>query len=344
MATIRDVAKLAGVSISTVSLALNDTGKVNEDTYQRIWQAARDVGYVADPVAQSLKSGRSRLIGMIVGDISNPFFGKILQEVERYAIEKNHLVIVSESRADPERELAILDQLSGQRVAGVILSPHGKGREYVERIAVHKMPIVMLDHKVEGIDADFIGSDNALASAMLTEHLIRWGHRRIAHIAGITGLWTAEQRLKGFCDTMAAAGLPVDEALIVRGEYDGEISYTQAMRLLTRADRPTAILAANNITALGALQAINDLGLKCPSDISLTCIDDVPWSNVISPKLTMAVQSIDEIARVASKWLLERIASRAPQTIDPRVHIVDPRLVIGQSCAAPATSIYQAQA
>jgi LacI family transcriptional regulator len=335
MATIRDVANLAGVSISTVSLALNKSGKVTDSTYQRIWQAAQDVGYVANPVAQSLKNGRSRLVGMIVGDISNPFFGKILQEVERHAIEKNHLVIVSESGGDPERELAILAQLSGQQVAGVILSPHGNGSEYISSIGSHKMPIVMLDHKVDGIDADFIGSDNVLASAMLTEHLIRWGHTRIAHITGTRGLWTAEQRLKGFHDTMAAAGLPVDENLVVPGEYDGEVSYTQAMRLLTRADRPTAILAANNITALGALQAINDLGLRCPADISLTCIDDVPWSKVITPRLTMAVQSIDEIARVTSRWLLERIESNASQQIAARMHIVDPKLITGQSCAVP---------
>jgi len=336
MATIRDVAKLAGVSISTVSLALNETGPVRGETYQRIWQAAQDVGYVANPVAQSLKSGRNRLIGMVVGNISNPFFGRILQEVERYALDKNHLVIVSESGTDTAREMAILDHLAGQRVAGVILSPHGRGPDYVAHIKRLKMPILLLDHKVEGIEADFVGSDNRLASAMLTEHLIRWGHTRIAHISGIPGLWTAEERKAGFLDTMQAAGIPVDESLVVSGDYEGDMAYAQAMRLLTRADRPTAILAANNVTALGALQAINDLGFKCPEDISLTSIDDVPWSNVITPRITMAVQSVPEIARISSEWLLERIHSRDGRAIPPREHILAPRLVVGQSCARPA--------
>lgn len=336
MATIRDVAKLAGVSISTVSLALNEAGPVSLETYQRIWQIAKQVGYAPNPLAQSLKSGRTRLIGMVVGDISNPFFGRLLKEVERLAIDKNHLVVVSDSGADPVRERLILDQLSGQRVAGIILSPHGHSPDYIAHINSLKMPFVLVDHKIEGVEADFVASDNVLAAAMLTEHLIRFGHKRIAHIAGRAGLWTSERRKQGFRDTMRGAGIEVDETLVVDGQYDGERAYAQAMRLLTRQDRPTAIIAANNVMALGSLQAINDLGFKCPAEISLTSIDDVPWGNVIQPRITMVVQPVDEMARIASEWLLERIGNRDGVAIPPREHILIPKLVVGKSCAPPA--------
>jgi LacI family transcriptional regulator len=334
MATIRDVAKLAGVSISTVSLALNGSGPVSAETYSRIWDAAQAVGYAPNPVAQSLKSGRARLIGMIVGDISNPFFGRLLKEVERLALEKNHLVIVSDSGLDPLRERAILEAMSGQRVAGIILSPHAYSPEHVDYVRSLTMPIVLIDHKIEGLDVDFVASDNVLASAMLTEHVIRFGHRRIAHIAGRAGLWTAERRKDGFRNTMIAAGLEVDESLILDGDYEGDRAYEQAMRLLTRADRPTAIIAANNVMALGTLQAMNDLGFKCPDEISLASIDDVPWGNVIQPRLTMVVQTVDDMARIATELLMDRINARG-STIPAREHILIPRLVVGHSCAPP---------
>lgn len=335
MATIRDVAKLAGVSISTVSLALNGAGPVSSETYRKVWEAAQAVGYAPNPVAQSLKSGRTRLIGMVVGDVSNPFFGRLLKEVERLALEKNHLVIVSDSGTDPARERAIMDALVGQRVAGIILSPHGYAADHIEYLRGLAMPLVLVDHKVEGVDADFVASDNVLASAMLTEHVIRLGHKRIAHIAGNRGIWTAERRKEGFRATMSAAGLTVDETLVVDGAYDGERGYEQAMRLLTRADRPTAIIAANNVMALGTLQAMNDLGFRCPDEVSLATIDDVPWGNVIRPRITMVVQAVDEMARIATEFLMERINARGA-AIPAREHILIPKLVVGQSCAPPA--------
>ncbi|WP_062212786.1 LacI family DNA-binding transcriptional regulator [Aureimonas sp. AU12] len=335
MATIRDVARLAGVSISTVSLALRDASRVSLQTQERIAEAIRDIGYVANPIAQTLKSGRSRLIGIIFGNVTNPFFGEILQKVERAALERDHLVIVSESRFDPERELAILSHLVGQRVSGLILVPHGRGERYLNYLRRLDRPLVTLDHRVEGLPADFVGSDNHLASAMLTEHMIRYGHRRIAHIAGPSGLWTADERKRGFLDTMATAGLGVDDAMVVHGDYEAEMGYGLAMRLLTSASRPTAILAANNTTALGVLQAIDDLGLRCPQHISLTCIDDVPWSKIIKPRLTMAVQSTSDIADIASSWLFDRIDQSVATAPPPRERLLMPKLVVGQSCAPP---------
>lgn len=333
MATIRDVAKMAGVSISTVSLAFNDSGPVSPETRKRIWDAAKTVGYVPNPLAQSLKRGHSHLVGMVLGDVSNPFFGRLLKEVEKLALDQQYLVIVSDTDTDPDRELAILEHLTAQRVAGIILSPHGHGSDYVDKLRRIDTPIVMIDHRIPGVQSDFVASDNVLASAMLTEHVVRLGHKRIAHLSGRVGLWTAEQRLTGFHDTMNAAGIEVDPGLVVDGDYQGERAYEQTMRLLTRAKRPTAILAANNVMALGALQAMNDLGVSCPDEISLASIDDVPWGEVIQPRITMVVQPIHEIARIATEFLLERIKKRNGPAIAARERILVPKLVVGHSCA-----------
>lgn len=334
MATIKDVAKLAKVSISTVSLALNGSERVSADTLKRIQDAANSVGYSPNPLAQGLKAGRSRMIGMVLADLANPFYSQMLKQVENLLIDHQYLVVVASSRGNAKRERAILETLASQRVSGIILSSHITSPEDVAYLKSLKIPMVLVDHKVDGFAADFVGCDNRMASAMLTERLIREGHTRIAHLAGVEGLWTAEERNQGFRTTMAAFGLEVDESLILHGDYDGDIGYKQAMRMLVRPDKPTAVVAANNVMALGALQAMRDLGIKCPEEVSLTAIDDAPWSKVIEPKMTMVVQDVNEIAEMATRFLIDR-TTPAGADIPPREHILVPQFVLGQSIASP---------
>jgi LacI family transcriptional regulator, galactose operon repressor len=195
----------------------------------------------------------------------------------------------------------------------------------------------VIDHQIEGLNADFVGIDNQLALSMLTAHLLRLGHRRIGHIAGLSGLWTAEERKKGFRDTLHAAGIEPDEALIVDGQYNAEVAYDQTMRLMTRPDRPTAIVVANNLMALATLQAINDLKFRCPDDVSLASVDSVPWGSVIQPQLTVVVQPIAEMAHAATGFLMDRINARGLQQIPPREKIFVPKFVTGRSTAPPPT-------
>ncbi|MCX5571515.1 MULTISPECIES: LacI family DNA-binding transcriptional regulator [Kaistia] len=335
MATIRDVAKMAKVSISTVSVALRDGSQVTPETLRRITEAAEAVGYSPNPVAQSLKAGRSRLIGVVIGSMQNPWFGDLMAAIEETALEHHHLVTLSETKTDPLRERAIIDALTGQRVGGIIISPHLPAGDHLQFLATLKTPLVAIDHKIEALNTDFVGIDNELATAMLTQHLLRLGHRRIAHIAGTAGLWTSGQREKGFRATLLASGIEPDDALIVDGQYSGDVAYDQTMRLLTRPDRPTAIVAANSLMALGALQAINDLRFNCPDDISLATIDSVPWASVICPQLTVVVQPIAEIAQAATMFLLDRIHHRGSEPIKPREKIFVPKFIAGRSCAPP---------
>lgn len=337
MATIRDVARLAGVSISTVSLALNAPDRVSVETRRRVTEAAAEVGFSANPIAQSLKRGRSRLIGMVVADITNPFFGRLLREIETRAMEAGYLVVVSDTSSRAETERSILQHLASQRVAGVILSPHALDGANLDVIRALPMPVVLFDHRIDGVAADYVGTDNVLAAAMLTEHLIRLGHREIAWIGGTAGLFTAEKRREGFETTMRAHGIAPETALMLDGRYDGQGGYDAAMQLLTRAQkRPSAILAASNVMAIGALQALNDLGIGCPDEVSLAGIDDVPWSAVIRPRITCAVQPVDDMARAACRMLMDRIGSADEEARPPRDAVFPPRLVVGDSTAAPA--------
>lgn len=322
---------MAGVSISTVSLAFSNPTRVSADTLAKVQRASDSVGYAADPLAQSLARGRSRLIGLVVSDISNPFFGGTLRELERSAVAQGHFVIVCDSAGKLEQERALIEHLIGLRVAGIVLTPCAQGEAYARSLRELKVPLVCFDHKVPEIGADFVGSDNRLAAAMLAEHLLQLGHRRIAFIGGTEGLYTSVERLAGFCDTMAGAGVEVDRSLVVDGGYDGDVAYAQAMRLLTRPDRPTAILSANNVMALAALQAIQELGFSCPEQISLAMIDDVPWSKVITPQLTMVVQDINELGRTAANRLLARISDPAVAAEPGRDFILPTRFVPGTS-------------
>ena len=335
MSTIRDVAQLAKVSISTVSLTLNYPDRVSPDTRRKVTDAAQVVGYTANPIAQSLKRGRSKLIGVVVADITNPFFGKFLIEVERCAMEADYLVIVSDTAGRLANEKAILAHLSGQLVSGIILSPACPVQEAMDHISALNMPFVLFDQKLADIQSDFVGTDNHLASAMLTEHLIRLGHKHIAFIGGTPGLFTAQQRKQGFIDTMTASQIPVDPGLLMEGIYSAEHGYEATMRLMTMgANRPSAILAASNLMALGALQACNELCIACPDEVSLAGIDDVPWAAVIRPRITVAIQPVEDIARMATRLLLKRIATGSSAPTPFEDVILAPKLLIGESTRA----------
>ena len=333
LATIRDVAARAGVAISTVSAALNGSGPVSAETRQRVTDAAASVGYVPNLMARSLKSRSSPYLGFVVGDLTNPYTGAVLRVIEKAASAANFAVVVSDTDDDINRERTALELLESQQVAGVIISPIGVGEAYRARLASFGAPLVTFDQKIEGLRRDFVGTDNLLAARMLTAYLLRLGHRRIAYIGGRPGLWSADMRRRGFLETMQQAGAEVERDWCVVGGYRSAPALSACVSIMSGRERPTAILAANNVMALGALQAINDLGFRCPADISLVSIDDVPWSGVVKPRLTMVGQPVAEVAQTAVDWLLERVARGAQGPPGARQRVLPPRLILGESCA-----------
>ena len=332
MATIRDVARMAGVSVSTVSLAFSNPGRVSARTLEKIRSAASQVGYVADPLAQSLARGRSRMIGFVVGNVGNPFFGDIRRELESYALEHEHFVLITDSSGKTERERALVEHLIGLKIAGLALAPSSFGAEYVDFIRSIKVPMVCFDQKVAGIERDFVGSDNFLAGAMLTEHLLQLGHRRIAFIAGPKHMHTASERHRGFVETMASAGVEVNPNYVVDGQFTRSAGYEAAMRLLIQPERPTAIIGANNAVALAALQAMQELGFTCPDDISLAMIDNVQWSSVITPRITMVMQDTVQLGNIIARRLLHRITRPEAVHEPAQDFVLAPKFVPGTSC------------
>jgi LacI family transcriptional regulator len=332
MKTIRDVAEAAGVSISTVSIALRNSGPVSASTRRKVLAAADAVGYVPNPLARGLRFGASHHLGFIAGDLTNPYAGAVLRVVERCAAAAGYTIIVVNSDGDPEREAAALDVLEAQRVAGILLNPVGYGPAYRDRLRRVGRPMVLFDQYVSGLERDFVGVDSEQVGRGLTEYLLRLGHRRIAFIGGSPGLWSADMRLQGYTQALAAAGIVADPALIVAASYRGEEAYQRTVALLGGPVRPTAILAANNLMALGTLQAVLDLGYRCPADISVVGIDDVPWSGLVKPRLTIVAQPIEELAQVATEWLIERTAQNADATLPARRLELPARFVMGESC------------
>lgn len=332
MATIRDVAKNAGVSIASVSAVLNESGRVSEETRRRVWAVVEAVGYSPNMVARSLRTGHSKLIGMVVGDITNPFCAEWVRVVERAAIARGFSIIVCNLDAEEARVPAIIDRLRGQHVVGILLTPIGPPDQLIRQIQSQLTPpVVTMDHKVPGLARDFVGFDNRAAIRMLVDYLVRLGHARIALITGRVGRWTADERYAGFVASMRDANIEVDPALISRTGFGGETAYAATSALLARQDPPSAIIAANNVTALGALQACVDLGFQCPRDISLVGVDDVPWSGLVRPRVSIVTQPMEQMGALAIEWLLERIAEPGA-AIEPRERIFEPIIVAGESC------------
>lgn len=334
MATIRDVARHAGVSIATVSAALNDSGPVSADARRRVWAAVEAVGYSPNAHARSLRLGKSRLIGSVVGNVVNPFWGAMVRTFEEVAVAAKYSLIVSNTDELAERERDIIEQLRSQHVAGIVLNPVGSGDEHLQDLMRKGLPpIVTIDQWRPELGCDFVGVDNRAAGRMLADYVVRLGHRRIAIITGRKGLWTADERLGGAVDAMRDAGLAVDPDLCIQTIYHSQAGYEAATEFLTRRAPPTAIIGCNNDLAFGALQASLDLGFRCPGDVSIAGIDEVPWSALVRPRVTTVVQPVEDMSRLAMNWLLERIACKPDDQPAPRRHIFQPSIVLGDSCA-----------
>jgi LacI family transcriptional regulator len=330
VATIRDVAKMANVSPSTVSLAFSDPDRVAQEKLVRVRNAATALGYSANRLAAGLASGHARIIGIVVPTIRNAFFDEIVQEIERHATSRDYLTVIADSQGKLSQQISILSQMNAMRLAGIVLNTINNDAEILPVLNQLKAPIVCLDQRVDGLAADHVGCDNRLAAEILTEHLIQLGHRRIAYLGGNSELYTAREREIGFRGVLQGAGIEIDESMILDARYDSVVAYEQAMRLLTRQTPPTAIVAASNIIGLATLEAMFDMQIRCPDDVSLVMVDSVPWAKLITPRITCVVQDARQIGRRVSERLFARIDGTGP--VGFQSESVPLRFVAGTSC------------
>jgi LacI family transcriptional regulator len=312
-----DVARIAGVSASTVSHVLNGTRKVDTATRKRVEAAIEKTGYRRNVVARSLAAGRTHTVGLSISALTNPYFGSLVHAVERALSDAGYVLIVGDSHDDVEAEKRVTGSLLDRQVDGMIVAPAaGSDRVTLPEISRKRTPFVLIDRGLD-VECDQVGPENFSSARSLTEHLLDHGHRRIAAVRGLAGISSTTERFDGYATALADRGITVDAALVLDGDSNTDVAERQVHRLMSGPDRPTALVSLNNAMTIGTLKAVRSLGLTIPGDVALACYDDFEWSDLFEPQLTAAAQDVETIGATAAKLLLDRIRGHdgAPQRI-----------------------------
>lgn len=331
MANIKDVAQRAGVSVTTVSHALNGTRFVSDEARLRVQSAVRELAYVPSAVARSLKQNSTRTLGMIIPDNSNPYFAEIIRGVEHCCFTAGYNLILCNSDSELARQSANLRVLAEKRIDGLIFVAAGKDPELGERLEALHLPLVLVDREVPGLDCDLVEVDHAAGSELATRHLLGLGHPFVACISGPANLSPSTQRRAGWKRALAAAGLSRREGDVVRGDFTSAGGYQAMKTLLARPVRPSAVFVCNDLMAIGALCAAHEAGLRLPGDLSIVGFDDIALAAYTTPPLTTVAQPKQAIGTAAAAMLLNRINDPHSES---RRQILQPELRVRQSTAA----------
>ena len=333
MAKIVDVARRAGVSVGSVSRVINEHPTVTPATRERVELAVRELGYVPNAIAGSLRSRRSKTVGLIIPDVTNPFFSELALHVERSAAVAGYNVILGNSDNSVDQQRHYLRAFAIRRVDGVILVPANEMRASFE----FAVPIIGVDREVGG--RPFVASDNVGGAKSAIEYLCALGHRLIGCVAGPRELPNAHARRKGY-EKIAGSMLQtagVDPSnYVVPGDFSYDAGYAAGRLLLEMTPRPTAIFASSDQQAIGAMRAAADLGLAVPRDLSIVGFDDIPLAKLVMPRLTTVGQPVREIGVLAMQLLLDLLSGAAAPR--PRRRLLATSLQIRESCAPPIAS------
>jgi DNA-binding LacI/PurR family transcriptional regulator len=339
MASLVEVAKFANVSITTASRVLSgSTHPVSEEKRTRVLQAAGKLNYSPSGLAQAMVTGSSHIVGVIVGDATDPYFAWIVRGVEDMAREHGYLIIVCNSDRVPEVELTYLRTLNDYRVDGVIFAGGGLSEtQYLTKmshmIEVFKQRKVVCVSLAKHLFPSFpVMVDNKLIAHTAINYLVSQGHRRIAYISGPNLLVTTEQRLTGYQEALAANGIENDQSLILMGDYTYDAGVQAAIAIQKMDVKPTAVLASNDIMAIGCLTELKKLNYRIPDDISVMGIDDIPSAKYVDPTLTTIALPLYELGKIGMESLLRL---RRGETLDEKGIILPHSLVIRKSTAPP---------
>ncbi len=322
-----EVARHAGVTVSTVSHVVNNTRHVQPDTRAAVEAAIVATGYVPNMLARSLaRSGaRTNTLGLAISAVSNPYFIELVQSILHACSERGVMVFLADTNEDPDQELSVVRSFHHRRVDGILLAAAGTRAPWptLDYLASVKLPTVLVDRIVRD-DFSQTGSDNAEGMRLLVSHLHALGHRRIGLISGQPGIATTEQRVAAFRQLTNA---PDD--LVEDGTVDVAAARRAGTRLLSRAERPSAVIAANNHSTIGLMQAVHDAGLSVPHDLAIAGFDDFEWAASFHPRLTVVAQPVDRIGQTALSLMETAIADPAAP---PRTVTYAPTLVVRDSC------------
>ncbi|WP_028116648.1 substrate-binding domain-containing protein [Ferrimonas senticii] len=311
MATIRDVAKLAGVSTTTVSHVLNQTRFVSETARLAVEQAVKQLNYVPNVVARSLKGGSSRVLGMLVTDSNNPFYADLIQWVDKVAYSHGYNLILCNTQGNVERACDYIEMLTQRRVDGVLVM--SADARQVPLSAFAKLPMVMMDAGPSAVGFDRILDDSELGGYLATKYLLDRGHRQIGILTGPLAKYNSQHRLAGYHRALAEAGVTAnDKAWVHSGNFSYEGGFEAMQSLLAQThgsnEAVTAVFANNDLMAMGAARVAADYGLRIPQDLSLMGYDDIPGAQYFNPPLTTIAQPMQALAEQAIAMLLARMA------------------------------------
>ena len=303
----RDVAEQAGVSKATVSHVINETRFVEEATRARVRHAISALGYRPNVAARSLTTQRTRIIGLIVSDVTNTFFCEIMRGIEDVLIANNYSLMLCNTNEVLEREEYYIDILLRQGVDGIIAAATSQNWDVLNEAAKLNIPIVMLDRTFDDARSPYVGVNNYASAALGTRHLLERGYRKIGILSGFQRLSTMRERLAGFEEVLRAANLPVRADWSVSSPLTIEDGRRAMQRLMGQAERPRAVFICNNLLSLGALLGLEEMGLKCPDDVAIISFDDHPWAQVSNPPLTVLRQPTFAIGETAAHKVLKAL-------------------------------------
>ena len=338
MATMKDIAKIAGVSLGTVSNVLNGTAGVREPVRRRVLEAVRSTSYQPSQLARGLRRVQTNVIGMIIPDITNPFFPAVVRGAEDRAFSNGYRMILCNTDNNHSKELAHLNELRTYLPAGLIVIPSTFSDLTMQAKSYREVGtgVVCIDRLPKDWVGDTVTADNQKGAYKATRHLIEMGHKLLATITGPLHLTNAQERLDGFRQAIQEAGLPLAPEYVQEASFDKQGGASKTGLLLRLIPRPTAIFAGNDMIALGVLAAIRDAGLRCPQDVSVIGFDDLELAETTNPALSSVSQSGYQLGSTAASILLERIHGDA----GPAKHIVlETSLKLRDSVAPLASAI-----
>ena len=331
MITIKDVARQAGVSVATVSRVFNEIDNVRPHTRERVQAVAQELGYSPHGAARSLITSRTHTLGMLLPDLYGEFFSEVIRGVDQAAQREGFHLLVSSARADGPSLESALRSMRG-RVDGLIVMSPDLDAGASRRSLPHGFPVVMLNCPPTDAGYDSIGIANYEGAMAMTRHLAGLGHTRIAMIRGAEGNFDAAERLRGYRAVIRERGLDTSPSLELPGDFSEAGGHTAALKLLTLVPRPTAVFAANDGTAVGALSAFREASLRVPRDIALGGFDDIPLARYVEPALTSVHVPINVLGDHATACLFARL--RTAEATESRREVLATTLVVRRSCGA----------
>jgi len=332
--TINDIAEKANVSVSTVSRVLNKQAKkyrISKDTEKLVLKTARELNYRPNHIARGLRLKKTQTIGLVVPDISNPFFAHVTRIIQNFAYHFGYSLIVCNTDENIQTEIEQIELMRSKGVDGFIIMPVGVKYDHLEELLADSIPLVLLDRCFDELQTNSVVVNDYKGASEAVEHLLEYGHKRIAIVQGLANTYTNSARLRGYKDALAKYKIPLSESLIVGNDFRRENGYIETKILLKLEKPPTAIFTTSDLITIGALQAISEEGCKIPDDISIVAFDDTDFAPFLSAPLTAVNQPKELMGEAAVKLLIEDMKSKGQK--EKKRIVLDPKLIVRNSVA-----------